>query len=146
MAHVDEFEYLHAVAVRFKKFRAKRVGEEGCHPFADNAVFKCRSEDVAARRMRFIVGELGVQLVLATGYGKNDAGAPPDCLRERVVRRGIAGMQRDYHIGMVEPFIVRDVADREAYVIVPVFERETGAMPDHVGLEVQSDNFHPGFF
>ena len=106
---LDELEHLHVVADGAEQLGAGGVRHLGGEALAQRAVPEQRPERRAL--------ELGQELVLAAGHGEDHRRTGAHGAIERVVGRGVAGVQADDEIDAGERVVPGDVADLEAQAV-----------------------------
>ena len=130
MLQGDELDDLDVVARELEQAGASGVGDLGDEPLAQRPVPQQRSQHV--------VVELAEQLVLAARHGEDDAGAAAHGAVERRVRRGVAGVEADDEIDVVEVGLC-DVADLERQPCRVQASCERFALGHDVGLDVEPE-------
>ena len=101
---LDELHDVDPVALQPHQRRPQRVGQGVGEPLAQDAV----PGEHGVRRGGRRLADLGGDVVVAAGRGEHQLGAPADRLRERLVGRGVAGVQREHDLGRR---VERDAAD-----------------------------------
>ena len=88
----------------------QRVGQGVGEPLAQDAV----PGEQGVRRGRGVAAQLRGDVVVAAGRGQHQRGPPLDGAGQRLVGRGVAGVQREHHLGRLGSSCApRDRADHE---------------------------------
>ena len=92
---LDELHDVDAVALEPQQRGPQRVGHGVREPLAQDAVPGQRG----VRRRRLLLAQLRGDVVVAAGRGEHQPGSPADGARQRLVGRGVAGVQRQHDVG-----------------------------------------------
>ena len=85
---------------------------------------------------------IGIQFMLAAGYGQDEANAACDGIIEGIIRCGIAGMEGDHHVNGFAHVVFRYISCDEMKLIIAVFLRKPVAEGDNILLEVKPRHAH----
>jgi hypothetical protein len=132
---LDELHHVDAVPLHPQQARAHGVGQRVGEPLAQDAV----AGEHGVRRGRRVLAQLGGDVVVAAGCGQHERRAPLDGAGQRVVGRGVAGVEGQHDVrGRVERD-VRDPAHHELGVH-PEPRRERGVAVRRLLLHVDADD------
>ena len=134
MLKVDEFDHIHAVPRVLQHRGTDGVRQQRGEALLQQSVGKQQIKIAALLNLR-------VHFMLAAGHGENILYAPFHRIVQRIVRRGVAGVERDDHVDMLAvERVARDVGDNKAQILIAVSRRNVVAAPDHVFLQVVADD------
>ena len=101
MLHINELQQLRVIACLLQQVSAQRVRQKGRHPFFYQSVFEGGLKNITC--------DLPVHLMLTAGNGQDNLRIPAHGLIQSIIRSRITGMQRDHHIHLFFPGIIRNI-------------------------------------
>ena len=128
----DEFEHLGAVAVRLEQQRAQAVGDHLGLLAEVDAMLQHRPQQAGAAQLR-------AQLLVAARRAQDDLRAGDDALVDRMIGRGIAGMQRDHDVDRADR-MADHIALLEAQPPTPCRCALRVAQLDQIGAQLDPDH------
>ena len=134
MAEVNELQELCFIRAVGEHFCAYAVGEKRSGSLAEYAA--------VVQYAHFPEVGIGIQFMLAAGYGQDEANAACDGIIEGIIRCGIAGMEGDHHVNGFAHVVFRYISCDEMKLIIAVFLRKPVAEGDNILLEVKPRHAH----
>ena len=141
MLGVDELHGVGAVAVQAQQVRAQGVGRGVQQPGAQDPVAQHGSQGGigAVDRATGTGVDLTAQVVVAARGGQHDLGPPGDGLGQGLVGRGVAGVEREHHVGGLVGAPVPGGGHDEPHPGLPDPLDQRGVAGDDVVADVHPD-------
>ena len=135
---LDELHDVDPVALQPHQRRPQPVGQGVGEPLAEDAV----PGEHGVRRGGRRLAQLGRDVVVAAGRGEHQLGPPADRPRQRLVGRGVAGVQGEHDLGRRVELDAADGADHELAPSTPSSRGDRAVVLARLLLDVDAGQPH----
>ena len=134
MFHINKFQNLRTVSLRFQKFCTDSVCKKCRHSFFQKSIFQ-------HRRKQFILN-LVIQFMLTAWNRQYHLRIPLNLFGKCIIGCFVTCMERYHHIYFLHTFIFRNITTQKMQFLISVFFCQSIAFPDHIFLQVQPNDIN----